>query len=348
MYSESDLDNAIAAEIFSGETVAKFRNFIASQRVTPAADEECFRLLTGFNDIFVSIAIVLVLGAIGSLCISGNIPHLWIGSIAAVSWTLSEYFTRKRRMALPSILLLLTFTGAIWLTTLLLIGALTGEARIWVGLPRASGSVVVALMAGGCISSGAVYAHWLRFNVPITVAAGAAAAIFFAFMLLLSIFPGLHKESMVLLLLAGFAVFALALRWDMSDPGRTTRRADVAFWLHLLAAPLIVHPLFRLLGIFNDGGPRVGLTAIAIGIYLLLALIALLVDRRALMVSALGYIIFALSSVLEGSGFANSGLALTAFAVGAALLLLSASWHRARLAVLQITPAAVRQNLPAV
>jgi hypothetical protein len=335
MYSESDLDNAIAADILSDETAAKFRNFIASQRVTPAADEEYFRLLTGFNDIFVSIAIVLVLGAIGSLCISGHIPHLWVGSIAAISWALSEYFTRKRRMALPSILLLLTFTGAIALTTM------------WVSR-SVSSNVVVAFVAGGCISSGAAYAHWLRFKVPITVAAGAAAAIFFAFMLLLSIFPGLHKESMILLLFAGFAVFALALHWDMSDPSRTTRRADVAFWLHLLAAPLIVHPLFRLLGIFNHNGPSISLTAIAIGIYLLLALVALLVDRRALMVSALGYIIFALSNVLEGSGFINSGLALTALAVGAALLLLSALWHRARLAVLQIVPAAVRRNLPAV
>jgi hypothetical protein len=28
--------------------------------------------------------------------------------------------------------------------------------------------------------------------------------------------------------------------WDSSDRARLTRRSDVAFWLHLLAAPMIV------------------------------------------------------------------------------------------------------------
>ena len=35
--------------------------------------------------------------------------------------------------------------------------------------------------------------------------------------------------------------------YDLSDRTRTTRLADCAFWLHLLAAPLIVHSLIRLL-----------------------------------------------------------------------------------------------------
>ena len=48
---------------------------------------------------------------------------------------------------------------------------------------------------------------------------------------------------MPLLLLCGLAVFALAMRFDLSDPKRQTRRTDIAFWLHMLAAPLIVHPL---------------------------------------------------------------------------------------------------------
>ena len=53
-------------------------------------------------------------------------------------------------------------------------------------------------------------------------------------------------------LLLGIGVFLFAMRWDSSDPTRTTRRSDVAFWLHLLAAPMIVHPIFTLLGL-NDG-----------------------------------------------------------------------------------------------
>ena len=35
------------------------------------------------------------------------------------------------------------------------------------------------------------------------------------------------------------------MRYDLSDPARETRRTDAAFWLHLLAAPLLVHTLVR-------------------------------------------------------------------------------------------------------
>ncbi len=67
MYSESDLEAAVAAGKLSAEEADKFRTFIAEQKTAPAVDEEYVRLITGFNDIFVSIAIVLVLTAIGAL-----------------------------------------------------------------------------------------------------------------------------------------------------------------------------------------------------------------------------------------------------------------------------------------
>ena len=59
------------------------------------------------------------------------------------------------------------------------------------------------------------------------------------------------------MLLLGIGVFLLAMRWDSSDRARLTRRTDVAFWLHLLAAPMIVHPVFTLLGL-NDGSASIG------------------------------------------------------------------------------------------
>ena len=43
---------------------------------------------------------------------------------------------------------------------------------------------------------------------------------------------------------AALVVFCIiAMSFDMSDRSRVTRRSDCAFWLHLLAAPLIVHSL---------------------------------------------------------------------------------------------------------
>jgi hypothetical protein len=45
----------------------------------------------------------------------------------------------------------------------------------------------------------------------------------------------------------GLRVFAAAMSFDLSDRDRMTRRSDCAFWLHLLAAPLIVHSLISLI-----------------------------------------------------------------------------------------------------
>ncbi len=65
MYSQAELDEAVAAGAISAEAAAALRAHIEGQRATPAVDEEQFRLLTGFNDIFVSIAAGILLFAIG-------------------------------------------------------------------------------------------------------------------------------------------------------------------------------------------------------------------------------------------------------------------------------------------
>src|SRR3954471_17443154 len=110
MYSESDLEAAVAGGALSADQAARFRNFVAAGQHSPAVDEEHFRLLTGFNDIFVSIAAIILLFALA-----------WIGNsfgprvdfdgpgplggllVAGAAWGLAEFFTRQRRMALPSI-----------------------------------------------------------------------------------------------------------------------------------------------------------------------------------------------------------------------------------------------------
>ena len=134
----------------------------------PAVDEEHFRLLTGFNDIFVSIAVVLLLVALGQIGISIT-PALGGLFVAIAAWGLAEYFTARRRMALPSILLLLAFVGGVAGT----LAGLTGNDRAAsVGADRRAGRC--GRRAGDC---GRGMAHWRRFMVPITVAAGAAAIV---------------------------------------------------------------------------------------------------------------------------------------------------------------------------
>ena len=83
---------------------------------------------------------------------------------------------------------------------------------------------------------------------------------------------------MSLVLTAGIGVFALAMWWDRSDRVRQTRRSDVAFWLHLLAAPMIAHPIFHLLGVTEGNDIGSGAAVMVVGIYVLFGLLGAVVS----------------------------------------------------------------------
>jgi hypothetical protein len=298
MYSEEELDSAVAAHVLSAQSADAFRAFVADRRHTTIKDEESFRLLTGFNDIFVVIAIVLLLmslGGLGGTVASGGGALL----VALAAWALAEYFTRRRRMALPSIVLLLAFVGGLFAATL-------------------------AALGGGNLA-------------PIFASTAAVVAIGVS---TLRAIPGGEHWLLPLMFCAGLLVFGCALRWDLSDRDRRTRRSDVAFWLHLLAAPLLVHPVFGAMQRLDDHA--LAQTLLVLGVYVALGVVSLAINRRALMVSALSYVLFAFTALLRESGVVSLSFTLTALVIGSALLLLSAFWHPCRTAVLQWLPGARR------
>ena len=111
MYSQNDLDEAVAAGALSADAATSLRIFVEKQRALPGVDEEHFRLITGFNDIFVAIASAILLFAVGwigqsigqstGLIIDGDGPSpLAPLAIAGTAWGLALFFTAKRRMAL--------------------------------------------------------------------------------------------------------------------------------------------------------------------------------------------------------------------------------------------------------
>src|SRR4051812_41011231 len=182
MYSQQELDDAVASGVISADAANSLRTFIEGERVTAIADEEQFRLITGFNDIFVSIAAAILLFAIGWIGQSiGQAAGLTLGDegpsflgplgVAATAWGLALYFTAKRRMALPSILLLLAFVAGVFASSLFAL--ILGVGPDNVDNNNAMGGILAAV--SGAVATGAAWLHWRRFRVPITVAAGAAA-----------------------------------------------------------------------------------------------------------------------------------------------------------------------------
>jgi hypothetical protein len=360
MYSESDIEIAVATGAITPAAAAALRDSVAQGPSTPAVDEESFRLITGFNDIFVSIAAILLLVAVGWIGFSlagpngqveGEIAGKQIGHgiavagllVAAASWGLAEYFTGKRRMALPSIILLGTFVYAVAACLFATAFSLFGDVQNNHGERLVAGIGVGV----GLLTAAATYAHWCRFHVPITIAALTAALVGTLLAALLWAVPQAQNSLLWLLLAAGIAVFAFAMWWDMSDRTRQTRRSDVAFWLHLAAAPMIAHPVFNLLGVLNNEiSAATGLLVILL--YVAFGIIALAADRRALLVSSLAYVLYALAGLFKQVGAVSLNIALTALVIGSALLLLSAFWHNVRRMVVSALPEDIQNRLPAL
>ena len=351
MYSDSDLEAAVAAGALSPDAASALRTYVASRNGGAAVDEEHFRLLTGFNDIFVGIAAAILLFAVGWIGyavgphIDGDGPSPFAGLfVAGTAWGLAEFFTRKRRMALPSIILLIALTGGVMLTALTTFVLAVGEAN----LQDNEQAIALVVAASAAVAAAATWLHWRRFRVPITVAVGALTVVGVAMALIASAVgdvPALENVMLVSALVLGLGVFLFAMWWDSSDRARETRRSDVAFWLHLLSAPLIVHPIFSLLGL-TDGDATIGEALVVLGVYVLLGLTALAIDRRALLVSALAYVLFALISLFREFGAVELNIALAAFVIGSGLLLLSAFWHGVRRSIVRPLPPGLQARLP--
>src|SRR5687767_12024550 len=175
MYSQNDLDEAVAAGALSADAANALRAYVDQQRATPAVDEEQFRLITGFNDIFVSIAAAILLFAVGwigqsigetlglTIEIDGPSPIAPL-FVAATAWGLALFFTAKRRMALPSILLLLAFVGGVFATAAFALVLAIGPDQLEDN--QTLGGILAAVAAA--IAAGSAWLHWKNFRVPIT------------------------------------------------------------------------------------------------------------------------------------------------------------------------------------
>src|SRR4051812_47257910 len=167
MYSQQELDDAVASGVITVEAANALRAYVQGERSTAIPDEEQFRLITGFNDIFVSIAAAILLfslgwigqriGEVSGLAIPTDGPSFIAPLfIAAASWALALFFTGRRRMALPSILLLLAFVLGVFATSLFALVLGIGPERVDDNAQL--GGALAAISAA--IAAGAAWLHW--------------------------------------------------------------------------------------------------------------------------------------------------------------------------------------------
>lgn len=343
-----DLAAAVAAGVIDADVATALVRFAEDRRIAsagglradPQVDDEEVRFVSSFNDIFVTIGIVLLLGATGLFV--GRLSTVAAAATAMVLiWGLSELFARRRRMALPGIVLV----GS------LVVAAGTFGAELADGMGAGIGTA--GSLAGLC-ALGAGALHWWRFGVPISIAGAMAGAGLLVFALLGTMAPDfVAGHGAPLLLALGLAGFALAMRWDASDRERRTRRSDVAFWLHVLAAPAIVHalvfiasgtPLSSALPFFPAGAAD---PLVILVLYAGLAVVAVVIDRRALLVSGLVYFGIASGALIERAGWtAVSDGSGAAAVVGIVVLALALGWTPLRNRALALLPQRLRELVP--
>ena len=368
MISAQALDRAVAQEVVTAEQALQLRAIEAALEsdAREPTDDENLRFLTGFADIFVTIGLVLFLGALAFLMNAGTGSTLMYAGLAACSWVLAEFFTFKRRMALPSIVLLVVFVGAIFVLAAQIAATLLPPTaslfhdpifKGWLFTPNPHGPPPpqselrwpdwLPLCVAGIVAAAMAAIHYVRFRVPITIAAGAAPLCVLVVALVAGLMPSAGETPLNLTLLAlGLAVFALAMRFDMSDPERRTRATDIAFWLHLLAAPLIVHPLIR--GFLHGMDARLtpGAAAGILWVFLALGAVAVIIDRRAILVSALVYAGIAYGSLVRALGVESYTVPIVLLSLGGFILLLSAGWQPLRRVLLRRLPPRLAGRLP--
>jgi hypothetical protein len=225
--------------------------------------------------------------------------------------------------------------------------------------------------AAGFISAALVY-FW-RFRVPVLAGLIALAVTALAFVQTalflydgvttgtvavpaLNQVPDVLRNALYMPLACGMAIFAVAVMLDLGDRERKTIWSDCAFWLHVVSAPLLVHPLF-IMATGQDvafGAIKPGTDAV-IGLVVLIVVftyVALVIDRRSLLVPTLAYfgslgVANLVNEAATGAGIPP--IALVLIAVGGMIILFGAGWQRIRKAVMAVTlPASIRSKLPPV
>lgn len=365
MFDDDDLEAAVAEGILTEGQAEKMRAFVGGRRLAAdRADDERFRFMRGFNDFFFAVGIALFGVGIAYFAGTSTLENLLA---AGMIWALAEFLVRRMRLVLPGILLACLFAFfffrlADW-TSINQLTGLASHVPPQLAITQYTVYGILSLIAitakalGMAVGTAIFYA---RFRLPFALLLIAGSLALFVSALIGPLLPAGSATYPLLLFACGLAVFAAAMSYDLTDRARTTRNADCAFWLHLLAAPLIVHSLIRLI-LPAPPPTRVPApfaltmtTGSAVTVVLIVACltaVAVLIDRRALLVSALIYlgtaIGYALTSAIRaGSETQPAVFFATLVVLGTLVLALGVGWQPLRRLFLRLFPPGFVNRLP--
>lgn len=307
MISRKTLQKAANKNIIEAHQVDALYDFLQHEVSARAIDEnreEPLKFVRSFGDVFITLGIILLLVASNKLAISGYYYLL----PAAAFVLLAEWLVKRRRLSLPGIAILIAILFFI-------------NRALSIEHPQAS---VITLAVLG-ISSLLFY---LRYHMPFSLLPLALSGVaIFVLQLGLDIL-----QQPLILLVPGLMLFVIALSFDVQDPRRESHLSDSAFWLHLVASPLIVHSVMVSILLSQQGwthwlSKELLMVIFFVGFFLL----ALLLDRRAMLVSTQLYVIYALTQLLHNNLSRSENVMIyLLMLLGLFVIFFGTYWYRTR------------------
>ena len=309
MISRELLEAAADKDLLQKNQVEPLLKFISEQapvglKTGSEGRAEPFRFVRGFGDVFIALGVVMLAVAVNQL----SLPTLYQLIPLTGFVILAEWLVRIRRLALPGIAILLAI---LYFVNQIIVFDYTN-----------------ATMAGlSALSITSLLFYW-RYKMPFSLLPLAATLVAMAVVQI-----GLDITQYPILLTGlGLLVFLLAMSFDVRDTTRQSYLSDCAFWLHLLASPLIVHGLMVSV-LFSDQAwlQTLGKEAVIVLFFLLFLLVALLLDRRAMLISTQIYMIYALTEILKGQlDNAQDVIIYILMLLGISIILFGTYWYKLR------------------
>ncbi len=308
-----------------------------------AEPSEAPRLVRGFHDVLISIGITVFLAAVWGI----------LGSITVIIFViaLSEYFIKRQKLALPAFLL----------TSFLAVSSYVLFIKVF-------GSNVIKDISPALILASLFFVlsgYYWRYRVPIALASLIVAALstFFAIVLIMlgvsidgnvGVFINQNPRIVGFVgLCFSVVAFLIAMYFDVQDTKRVTRRSDVAFWMHLGLAPLLMYSLFfTILGddgvLWRKGADQLDALVVLMVISFMI-LVGIIIDRRAFVTSGLISLGVAVYILTEGIGLSSGFLFhATMLALGIIILSIGAGWNYARRNIVSRLPEMIKNKVPAI
>jgi hypothetical protein len=192
MFDRGDLRAAVSANVIGADQAARLEAFLSARHGEEGqgvTGQENLRFLANFNDIFITIGLVILFFGITALIGSASMSSILAsGSIlsglivtlpvAGLAWLMMEYFCARRRLLLPSMALAVIFVMFITAGAIVLGASFVGQNAMsdnfnLEGVLDRGGWFGVFIFASAFAASLAIF---LRFRLPFSLALAALSA----------------------------------------------------------------------------------------------------------------------------------------------------------------------------